>query len=77
MNGVRLTNYLFVPVISIRVSAFMSERIPDPDRNPITCRKPVSFNFRMSRLEGTVDGTESSHDDGLWSCHHKGQLAEA
>lgn len=55
----------------------MSERIPDPDRNPITCRKPVSFNFRMSRLEGTVDGTESSHDDGLWSCHHKGQLAEA
>jgi len=39
------------------------------DRNPSSIRQSVSFNLRLSGVEGTIHGIKSADDDELWACY--------
>src|SRR6266478_4711291 len=42
------------------------------DRNTSASGESLSFDICMSRVEGTSNGTESTHDDDLWTCNQQG-----
>jgi hypothetical protein len=50
--------------------------IPSSDRNTSTSGKSISLDIRLPCLKGAVDRTELPNDDGLWTRHNKGKLAQ-